>query len=178
MAAAMRDRGLIVAADVRGRRLDLLRRAVAASGARAIRIVQADARGLPPYHARFDAVLVDAPCSGLGTIRRDPDIRWRRAESELAGFAEAQRAMLDQLAGVVRPGGRVIYSTCSSEPEENDAVVAAFLDARPAFRRVTPPRFAERPELAALLDVEGALKTLPFRDGLEAFFACCLEHHP
>ena len=58
---------------------------------RAIRIVQADARGAPPYHARFDVVLLDAPCSGLGTIRRDPDIRWRRSESDLPALASAQR---------------------------------------------------------------------------------------
>jgi 16S rRNA (cytosine967-C5)-methyltransferase len=111
------------------------------------------------------------PCSGLGTLRRDPDIRWRRAEADLAALAAVQREMLDQLATVVRPGGRLVYSTCSSEPEENDAVVAAFLDAHPAFRRTRPASFARRPELAALLDDEGALRTLPFRDGLEAFYA-------
>jgi 16S rRNA (cytosine967-C5)-methyltransferase len=174
MAAAMADDGLIVAADVRGRRLDLLRRAVAASGARAIRVVQADARGTPPYRARFDAVLVDAPCSGLGTIRRDPDVRWRRDESDLPNLAGAQLAMLDQLAAVVRPGGRLIYATCSSEPEENGQVVAAFLASHPEFRRRTPPAFSGNPALAALLDADGALETLPFRDGLEAFYAASL----
>ncbi len=77
LAAAMQDTGTIVAADVRGRRLELLTRTVAESGARRVRIVQADARTAPPFRAVFDAVLVDAPCSGLGTLRRDPDIRWR-----------------------------------------------------------------------------------------------------
>jgi 16S rRNA (cytosine967-C5)-methyltransferase len=175
MAAAMGDEGTIVAADVRGRRLDLLARAVAASGARAVRIVQADARGTPPYRALFDAVLLDAPCSGLGTIRRDPDIRWRRHAGDLPGLAAGQRGMLDALAAVVRPGGRLVYSTCSSEPEENEEVVHAFLMAHPEFRRETPAPFAERPELSALLDPKGALKTLPFRDGLEAFYAATLR---
>ncbi|HET7698936.1 MAG TPA: 16S rRNA (cytosine(967)-C(5))-methyltransferase RsmB [Vicinamibacterales bacterium] len=171
MAAAMGGRGTIVAADVRGRRVDLLARTVAQSGARNIRVIQADARAVPAGPAAFDAVLLDAPCSGLGIIRRDPDVRWRRTEGDLAVFAERQREMLDSLAAVVRPGGRIVYSTCSSEPDENAAVVGGFLSAHPGFRREVPPRFAASPVLAALLDGEGALETLPFRDGLEAFYA-------
>jgi 16S rRNA (cytosine967-C5)-methyltransferase len=174
MAAAMGDSGTIVAADVRGRRLDLLSRTVAESGAGRIRIVQANARGLPPFRDVFDLVLVDAPCSGLGTIRRDPDVRWRRTERDLSVLAEAQREMIAQLATVVRPGGRLVYATCSSEPEENEAVVEGFLAGHADFRRATPALFAGRPELAALLDDRGALKTLPFRDGLEAFYAATL----
>jgi 16S rRNA (cytosine967-C5)-methyltransferase len=177
MAAAMRDDGVVVAADVRGRRLELLRRSVAASGARSVRVVQADARATPPYGPAFDLVLVDAPCSGLGTIRRDPDVRWRRAEADLPGLAAAQRAMLDQLATVVAPGGRLVYATCSSEPEENEAVVSGFLDAHPVFRRVMPPAFKDRPALTALLDADGALQTRPFRDGLEAFYAAMLVNY-
>jgi 16S rRNA (cytosine967-C5)-methyltransferase len=174
MAAAVGDAGTIVAADVRGRRLDLLARTIAASGARRVHVVQANARAAPAFRAVFDAVLVDAPCSGLGTLRRDPDIRWRRAESDLAPLAEAQRQMLAQLATVVRPGGRLVYSTCSSEPEENDAVVDAFLAEHPQFRRSTPSLFANRADLATLLDAKGALRTLPFRHGLEAFYAAYL----
>lgn len=174
MAAAIGGSGLIVAADVRGRRLELLSRTVGESGAARVRIVQANARASPPFHDIFDLVLVDAPCSGLGTIRRDPDVRWRRAEKDLAALATAQTEMLTQLGAVVRPGGRLVYSTCSSEPEENEAVVAAFLDRHPAFRRDTPSAFVRRRELAALLDADGALKTLPFRDGLEAFYAALL----
>lgn len=176
MAAAMDDSGLIVATDVRGRRIELLARTVASAGARSIRVVRANARGVAPFHAVFDAVLVDAPCSGLGTIRRDPDVRWRRAEADLIALAEAQRDMLDRLSAVVRPGGRLVYSTCSSEPEENERVVADFLDAHPEFRRSVPAAFERRPELRALLDPEGALRTLPFRDGLEAFYAVSLTN--
>lgn len=177
MAAAMGDAGTIVAADVRGRRLDLLARTIAASGARHVHVVQANARAAPAFGPVFDAVLVDAPCSGLGTLRRDPDIRWRRAESDLPPLATAQGEMLDQLATVVRPGGRLVYSTCSSEPEENEAVVDAFLADHPRFRRATPDLYAKRADLAGLLDPGGALKTLPFRDGLEAFYAAYLLNY-
>ncbi len=174
MAASMGDAGTIVAADIRGRRLDLLSRTVAESGARRVQVIQANARGSPPFRDIFDAVLVDAPCSGLGTIRRDPDVRWRRTEADLAPLAEAQREMLTQAATAVRSGGRLIYSTCSSEPEENEDVVRAFLSTHPGFRRGRPALFDRRPELAALLDDEGSLKTLPFRDELEAFYAAML----
>jgi 16S rRNA (cytosine967-C5)-methyltransferase len=178
MAAAMGDHGTIVAADVRDRRLALLARTIAESGASRVRIVQANARAQPPFGDIFDAVLVDAPCSGLGTIRRDPDVRWRRAESDLAELAETQAQMVDQLSTTVRRGGRLVYSTCSSEPEENEAIVAGFLSAHLDFRRVRPPHFDARPELASLLDTDGALKTLPFRDGLEAFYAAVLVRNP
>jgi 16S rRNA (cytosine967-C5)-methyltransferase len=174
MAASMGDRGMIVAADVRGRRIDLLARTVAASGARSIRLVRADARGEAPFRTAFDAILVDAPCSGLGTIRRDPDVRWRRTEADLGPLAAAQREMLDHLAPAVRPGGRLIYSTCSSEPEENERVVAAFLDSHPEFTQTVPPAFAQRPDLSAMLDADGAFRTRPFRDDLEAFYAASL----
>ncbi len=81
---------------------------------------------------------------------------------------------LSQYRRLTCPGGRLIYSTCSSEPEENEAIVAAFLAAHPEFNRARPALFDDRPELAALLDGDGALKTLPFRDGLEAFYAALL----
>jgi 16S rRNA (cytosine967-C5)-methyltransferase len=171
MAAAMGNRGLIVATDVRGRRVDLLSRAVQAAGASCVRVVQADAAGGLPFGPRFDCVLLDAPCSGLGTLRRDPEIRWRRSEASLEGLAATQRAMLGRAAEVLRPGGRLIYATCSSEPDENEAVLSRFLEGREDF--VTEP--VRLPSsLASLITPEGYLKTLPFRDQLEAFFAAML----
>jgi 16S rRNA (cytosine967-C5)-methyltransferase len=174
LAAATEGSGLIVAADVRDKRIALLRRTVQESGATNVRVVQANARNAGMSPGSFDAVLLDAPCSGLGTIRRDPDIRWRRTEQDLPSLAEAQAQMLAELATLVRPGGRLVYSTCSSEPEENEAVVAGFLTARPDFSRRIPPRFETGP-LRDLLDAEGCLRTLPFRDGLEAFYAVGLS---
>lgn len=173
MAADMRAAGLLVACDVRPRRVRLLRETVRASGAERVRLVHAAASGDLPFAPQFDRVLVDAPCSGLGTIRRDPDIKWRRNEHDLAVFARDQIALLLRAADVVRAGGRLVYATCSSEPDENDAPVDAFLAARPDFTRVDLRIDATTP-LAPLLDERGMLRTLPFAHGLEAFFAAAL----
>jgi 16S rRNA (cytosine967-C5)-methyltransferase len=157
MAAAMHDEGLVVACDVRERRVRLLGRTVRESGARSIRIAMMDATRPLPFAATFDLVLIDAPCSGLGTVRRDPDIKWRRSPDEFGAFAARQQEILASCSQVVRPGGRRAYSTCSSEPEENEEVVETFLARAADFRRDGTP-----------------LETLPFRDGLEAFYACRL----
>ena len=176
MAAAMADEGLIVAADVRTKRLDVLRRTVERSGARIIRLALVDARlDLPVRGAPFDLVLLDAPCSGLGTLRRDPEIRWRRKEVDLAPLAAAQRAMLDQASTVVRPGGRLVYATCSSEPEENDLVIDRFLDSHPSFSLIRPRVDPYSTGLTAVLDARGLLRTSPVAHGLEAFFAAVLQ---
>jgi len=157
MAAAMHGEGSIVATDVRGRRVRLLARTIERSGVTNVRIVQADAAGRLPFGAVFDRILLDAPCSGLGTIRRDPDIKWRRRESDLASLARVQLQMLGHAAAALGPKGTLIYSTCSSEPEENDEVVSAFLESQSEFRLDREP-----------------LRTLPHRDGLEGFFAAML----
>jgi 16S rRNA (cytosine967-C5)-methyltransferase len=173
MAADMGDTGTLIACDVRDRRLDLLQATVRASGASHTHVVRVGTAGPLPLAPVFDRVLVDAPCSGLGTIRRDPDIRWRRRESDLAVFAEAQRALLLRAAEVVRPGGRLVYATCSSEPEENERVVEAMLQARADYRLVDL-RAAGDPRLAPFLDQRGMLRTLPYAHDLEAFFAAAL----
>lgn len=171
MAAAMHDSGTLIASDVRTARVRLLRDTVARSGARHAHIVHIPVHGPLPFNT-FDRVLVDAPCSGLGTIRRDPDIRWRRAESDLPRLAEQQVDLLMRAANVVRPGGRLVYATCSSEPEENDDVVSTFLERAP-FDRLDL-RGQSPGSLQPLLDARGTLRTLPFAHGLEAFFATAM----
>jgi 16S rRNA (cytosine967-C5)-methyltransferase len=177
MAAAAEDRAHIVAADVRVRRMQLLRDTINASGARNVRLVRANLEQGLPFRPAFDLVFVDAPCSGLGTLRRDPDIRWRRSESDLARFAAAQIAMLRHAAEAVRPGGRLLYSTCSSEPEENEQVVTEFLRSASPFRRIDlrGEPFTRATPLQRVLDHDGFLRTSPALHGLEAFFGAVLR---
>jgi 16S rRNA (cytosine967-C5)-methyltransferase len=167
--AAVASRGRVVAADVRPRRIALLRRTVAAMGAANVAILQADALQPLPFAARFDCVLVDAPCSGLGTLRREPEIRWRRREEELVGLAAAERRMLEHAAAVVAPGGRLVYATCSSEPEENEHVVDAFLSQTSGFRQLDA-RDAHPALPSVLVDRRGHFRTTPDAHGLEGFF--------
>jgi 16S rRNA (cytosine967-C5)-methyltransferase len=171
MAAMMENRGVVVATDLRGKRVDLLRRTVDAAGVKCARVVQANVSSVLPFRAMFDCVLLDAPCSGLGTLRRDPDIRWRRTEDSLVGLAATQLEMLLRTADVVAPGGRLVYATCSSEPDEDEDVVHQFLSLQPPFTRA--PDLIQ-PELARFKTEAGDFRTLPFRDHLEAFFAAIL----
>lgn len=174
IAASMQGRGLVVACDLRTRRIDLLRRTIAATGAPNVRVVQADLLKPLPFSRPFDLVVVDAPCSGLGTLRRDPDIRWRRREDDLTVLAATEITMLQHAAGAVAPGGRLVYATCSSEPEENEGVADAFLSSTTAFAPVHAHEAA--PDLPAILvDARGHLRTEPQRHGLEAFFGAVFE---
>jgi 16S rRNA (cytosine967-C5)-methyltransferase len=173
--AARGGRGVAVACDLRPRRLDLLRTMLLRARTRGVHVVRVDAANPLPFRAVFDLVLLDAPCSGLGTIRREPELRWRRQARDLAVLGATQRDMVHHAASAVSPGGYLVYATCSSEPEENETVVDAFLESRPVFRRLAP---GQHPwyggSLAALLDDRGDFRTLPHRHGLEAFYAAVL----
>jgi 16S rRNA (cytosine967-C5)-methyltransferase len=174
LAALMHNTGRIVACDVRPRRIGLLRQTVAMSRATNISIVQADLLESLPFSSSFDCVLVDAPCSGLGTLRRDPDIRWRRQEVELTHLAAAELRMLEHAARVVAPGGRLVYATCSSEPEENEQIAQAFLALATGFEPVDARGIS--PHLPdTIVDARGHLRTEPHRHGLEGFFGAVFE---
>ena len=178
LAAGMQGRGLLVACDIRDRRMDLLRRTVAASGATNVRLTQADLLRPLPFARAFDCVFVDAPCSGLGTLRRDPDIKWRRQEDELRALAAAQLEMLRNAAAAVAPGGRLIYATCSSERDENESVVDAFLAGAADFSPVDLATSTLVPP--AVINERGHLRTYPHVHGLEAFFGAVFarREHP
>lgn len=151
----------------------LLARTVAATGAERVQLVQADITQPLPFRSPFDTVLVDAPCSGLGTLRRDPDIRWRRQPDDLRDLAAAQRRMIQHAADAVEVGGRLIYATCSSEPEENDEVVDAFLAGARRFVQIDARTIAGVPR--DVVDASGRLRTTPDQHGLECFFGAVLE---
>ncbi len=172
--ALARRGGMVVACDVRDQRMALLRRAVRSTHAWNVRLVQADVSRSLPFASVFSCVVVDAPCSGLGTLRRDPDIRWSRQERQLAVLAARQGLMLRCAAAAVAPGGRLVYATCSSEPEENEHVVLGFLREVSGFRPVDA-RTVHPALPPAVIDARGNLRTEPDRHGLEAFFGAVLE---
>lgn len=124
---------------------------------------------LPFAENSFDRVLVDAPCSGTGTLRRNPEIRWRISPADMQDLSRRQAQLLFNAARVVKPGGRLIYSTCSVEPDENEDVVQTFLENDETFRQVHLPLDS------SLLTPSGAARTWPHRQGTDGFFICAFE---
>lgn len=118
LAELSQDEARIVALDRHAARLAIVRRHARRLGLRSVVAVAADGRWLPLPEQSFDAVLLDAPCSDLGTIGRRPDVRWRRSPDDVSRVARMQRALMESAAGLLRPGGRLVYSVCSFEPEE------------------------------------------------------------
>lgn len=161
----------LVAADRRPARVAILRNTLDRERL-PVAVVALDAEQGLPFGPVFDRVLLDAPCSGLGTLRRDPDLKWSRTAEDLPRLAEAQGRMLVQAAAVVRPGGRLVYATCSSEPDENWAVIARFLESDLRFRLERLPVDRDLP--ATLIDERGCLVTTPADHQLDAFFAAVL----
>ena len=130
-------------------------------------------RPFPDAGARFDRVLLDAPCSGLGVLRRHPEALTRRSAEDLPRLAAQQGRMLETLAPTVAPGGALTYSVCTFERIECEDVVAGFLHAHPQFR-VAPPEPAGRVPWERFVDAAGFVRTWPHRDDADAFFAARL----
>ncbi len=141
MADLIGERGLVIAAEASLPRLRTLASLSRRWGAPNLHLIRADALR-PSFGTVFDAVLLDAPCSGLGTLGRHPDIRWRTGPEELSHHARRQRALLEALASVVKPAGRLVYAVCSAEPEENEDVVDAFLERHREFEPEPLPAWA------------------------------------
>jgi 16S rRNA (cytosine967-C5)-methyltransferase len=166
IAELMADRGRVLAFDREPERLARVREAAARLG-----ITVVDARDgavdvlAPGFRDACDAVLVDAPCSNLGVLRRNPEVKWRRQPSDLGPASRQQSEILAAAATMVKPGGRLVYATCSLEPEENEAVVSAFLRGRPEFAIDAPDKFV------LPLDPDGWLRCRPDRHGTDGFAA-------
>jgi 16S rRNA (cytosine967-C5)-methyltransferase len=158
----------VIAAEASPRRLRTLERLRARWGATQVCVVAADARR-PPFARPFDAVLLDTPCSGLGTIARHPDVRWRCGAGEPVRQARRQRELIEALAPLVRVGGRLVYATCSLEPEENEGVVRPFLDSHGEFA------IDELPDWLAPHAHGGFVRLEPGKGRGDAFFAARLR---
>jgi 16S rRNA (cytosine967-C5)-methyltransferase len=180
MAALADNRAQIVALDLHPHRVELILKGAHRLGCRGIEGHAWDLARTPDFLSResFDRILVDAPCSGLGVLRRNPEIRWRRRPADLKQMARLQHTILTNVAPLLRPGGRLVYSLCTFSPEETDGVVENFLQDQPDFVRYdlrdeTPSAWHE------LFQSDGSLRTMPHRhDAMDAFFAVAFEKRP
>jgi 16S rRNA (cytosine967-C5)-methyltransferase len=178
LGALMRNTGRLYAFDVSDRRLAKLKPRLARSGLSNVhpaRIEHERDTKIKRLSGKADRVLVDAPCSGLGTLRRNPDLKWRQDESSVAELTAKQAAILAAAATLVRPGGRLVYATCSLLHAENEAIVEAFLAGHPGFTLVPAADVLARQGI----EVEGEmLRLLPHRHRTDGFFAAILERQP
>ena len=169
MAEQMGTSGRVYAWDVYPHRVELIRAAARRLSLENVRPAVHDARkGQPSLELAMDAVLVDAPCSGLGVIQDKPDIKYRLKEEDFESILPLQREILENCSHFVRVGGRLVYSTCTILPEENEARVSAFLSRHPEFEPDTDDSWL--PEALRGKSADGMLTILPHRDGMAGFF--------
>lgn len=170
IAARANDEALVVAGDFHRHRLNALLETCARQDLKSVRAVVHDAaHALPFAQGAFDRVLVDAPCTGTGTLRRNPEIKWRITAEDIQSLQAVQLRILRNSAKAVRHGGRLVYSTCSVEPEENEQVVAAFLREESVWKQV------RMPETSTLQTEDGWVRVWPQRDGADGFFIAVME---
>jgi 16S rRNA (cytosine967-C5)-methyltransferase len=164
--------GRVIAVDQRERRARILQQISARLRAQNLDPVVADGRKLP-FETKFARILLDVPCTSLGTLRRNPDVKWRITPPDLERLSSLQLELLRSASRLLARDGRLVYATCSTEPEENEQVVARFLSESPGFRRLEAapslPESARR-----LVDPEGFFRTSPEQDDMDGYFAAIL----
>ncbi len=178
LASLMKNTGKIVATDVSDKKLRLLTENCKRLGVNSVEVRRTDITkdDLSFVHAA-DAVLIDAPCSGFGTLRRHPDIVWNRTPKQLIGLRNYQYRLLKNVAPHIKPGGLLVYSTCTIEPSENQEVIRRFLD---RFSTFSIEHASEHlPELPkSMISSEGFLQTFPHEHGIDGTFAARLRRAP
>ena len=179
LGGVMKNTGRLYAFDIAEKRLAKLKPRLARSGLSNVHPVliahENDAK-VKRLAGKIDRVLVDAPCSGLGTLRRNPDVKWRQSPQGLAELNAKQISILSGAARLVKPGGRLVYATCSLLDEENEAIVAQFLAANEAFALVPMSQILAEQKIE--LEMQDYLKLFPHRHQTDGFFAAVLERKP
>jgi 16S rRNA (cytosine967-C5)-methyltransferase len=183
LGAAMRNTGRLYAFDVNGHRLDKLKPRLARSGLSNVHPAQLtnerDER-VKRLAGKIDRVLVDAPCSGLGTLRRNPDLKWRLSAKAIDELVELQGRILDSACRLLKPGGRLVYATCSPLRREDEAIAEAFGAAHPQFERLDAAELLKSAgvERADELVADGYFRSWPHRHGMDGFFAAAWQKAP
>jgi 16S rRNA (cytosine967-C5)-methyltransferase len=179
LAVQMKNRGDLHALDIEPRRIEELRKRARRAGVHNVRtqVIPPDGtaadEAIAPLKDKADRVLVDAPCSGTGTYRRKPDARYRLTPEELENHVARQKALLERFSTMVKPGGRLIYGTCSILREENEAVVEDFLSRHPDFS-VRPVTEELGPEVGAKVSQGPFMRLAPHTHGTDGFFGAIL----
>ncbi len=176
LSALMRNTGRLYAFDVSGHRLSALKPRLARSGLSNVypaQIAHERDDRIKRLAGKIDRVLVDAPCSGLGTLRRNPDLKWRQSPQAVAELQAKQRAILASAARLVKPGGRLVYATCSLLDAENEVIAAEFAAAHPDFKPLPADEALGKAQVdgAGALVENGALRLWPHRHATDGFFA-------
>jgi len=175
--AQMLRSGTLAACDHSGARLRIMGKLLPQwipSGVRLSR-VRLDATRELPFSAKFDRILLDAPCSGTGTLARNPEIKWRLNPEDITRLAELQATMLRNALPALAGGGQLVYATCSLEPEENEGVVDKVLSEQPAFRVLASHELAQKfPRLIPLFDSRGYFRTRPDQHAMDGFNAAVI----
>lgn len=179
LGALMRNTGRLYAFDVSEKRLAKLKPRLARSGLSNVQAQvianERDAK-VKRLAGKFDRVLVDAPCSGLGTLRRNPDLKWRQSPESVAELTAKQQAILASASRLMKTGGRLVYATCSLLAEENEAILAGFLGSHADFRLVPAGEVLAAQRIG--LEMGDTLRLDPARHGTDGFFAAVLERVP
>ena len=176
LGAMMRSQGRLYAFDIAEKRLAKLKPRLARSGLSNVHPVRIESENdikIKRLAGKLDRVLVDAPCSGLGTLRRNPDLKWRQTPESVAELTTKQAAILHAASGLVKKGGRLVYATCSLLAEENDAVVDDFLSRHPEFRALSAEEVLSRQDITIACGER--LRLLPHQHGTDGFFAAVME---
>jgi 16S rRNA (cytosine967-C5)-methyltransferase len=174
LAELMQDKGVMVALDSEAGRLEKVRENRDRLGAMIVRPVLGDATRYS--EGKYDKILVDAPCSGLGVLRRHPDGRWNKREETIARHAALQRRILQHCASLLKPDGALVYATCTTEPEENEEVVAGFLEQARGEFRIDDPRPFLPDSARTLVDEQLFFRTFPAQPSMDGFFGARLKH--
>ena len=175
LAQLMENRGRIFGVDIDRKALQMLRENSQRLGAHILEPLYGDVRKRGTIGGKtFDKILLDAPCSGLGTLRRHPEIKWRSPLASLPQMRSLQSSLLEAVASYLRPGGVLLYSTCSPQPEEDEEVVGSFLRSHSSFQAEDVSPYLPKPAAGAITS-QGYLRTFPHRHGVDAFFGARLR---
>ncbi|MBI5020869.1 MAG: 16S rRNA (cytosine(967)-C(5))-methyltransferase RsmB [Ignavibacteriales bacterium] len=169
IAETMKNEGEILAVDKYDTKLNMLKMSCERLGIQNVQLLVADSTTIDTQLA--DRILVDAPCSGLGTLRKKPDIKWKREPEDIKRMVRQQYALLESAARMLKPGGVLVYSTCTTEPEENSELVKSFINAHPEFSIESASDFVNK----SVVSAEGFIETMPHRHQIDGSFAARLR---